>query len=262
MKKIYLLLLLFVLSLSHLEAGNPKKLFLLLGQSNMAGRAPMSPQDILPLHMVQLFNSDGYFESARNPLNRYSNIRKELPLQLVGPGYSFGKRLSEVCRDTIYLLVNARGGVPIKQFMKGDSSQYYTCTIQRIKQALKLYPDLSIEAIIWHQGESNVDDDAQYLGQLAKLTADYRQDLNLPDLPIIVGELGHWNRANSIMNNKLSMISDSISNAYCVSSESLTNIDNFHFDARSQHILGNRYAEKYIEILAYRSSLLQNSKIR
>lgn len=262
MKKLYLLLLLLIFPLCYLEAGNPKKLFLLLGQSNMAGRAPMSPQDTLPLPMVYLFNSDGHFENARNPLNRYSNIRKELPLQQIGPGYSFGKKLSEVCQDTIYLLVNARGGIPIKQFMKGDSSQYYSSTLQRIKQALELYPDLSIEAIIWHQGESSVDDSAEYLHQLSKLVADFRQDLNLPDLPIIVGELGRWNRNHSVMNGKLSVVSDSISNAYCVSSEGLTNIDSFHFDAKSQQILGNRYAEKYMEILGHRSSLLPKSKIR
>ena len=44
------------------------------------------------------------------------------------------------------------------------------------------------------------------------------------------------------------MIPDSIDNAYLISSEELGNVDEFHFDSNSQEILGNRYAEKYIEI--------------
>lgn len=77
---------------------------------------------------------------------------------------------------------------------------------------------------------------------------DYRADLNLPDLPFIAGEMGRWNPTYTNIVKQIAMIPDSIDKAYLISSEGLGNIDEFHFDSNSQEILGNRYAEKYIEI--------------
>lgn len=227
---------------------NEKKLFVLLGQSNMAGRAPIEKQDSLPLFMVKILTEKGGFEIAENPLNGYSNIRKKLSLQKLGPGYTFAKRLSEEYQDTIFLIVNARGGTALEKFMKNDSTGYYERTIFRIKQALKERPDLKLSAIIWHQGESNREYYKDYIQHLKTLVNDYRKDLNMPELPFIAGEIGRWNPTYINIARKIAMIPDSINNAYLVSSEGLGNIDEFHFDSKSQRILGNRYAEKYIEI--------------
>lgn len=227
---------------------NEKKLFILLGQSNMAGRASIEKQDSLPLFMVKILTDKGKFEIAKNPLNRYSNIRKKLALQKLGLGYTFAKRLSEEYQDTIFLIVNARGGTALEKFMRNDSTGYYEMTIFRIKQALKERPDLKLSAIIWHQGESNRVCYKDYLKHLRILVDDYRRDLNAPELPFIVGEIGRWNQTYVNIVKQIVMIPDSISNAYLVSSEGLENIDDFHFDSNSQRLLGNRYAEKYIEI--------------
>lgn len=52
------------------------------------------------------------------------------------------------------------------------------------------------------------------------------------------------------------MIPDSIPYAGLVSSEGLTNIDEFHFDTRSQRELGKRYAKKYLELSGEKVSRL------
>lgn len=93
----------------HAHSGH---LFVLLGQSNMSGRAPVEASDTASLSKVMLLNAEGHFEVAKNPLNRYSNIRKDIKVQRLGPGYSFAKELSQQFEDTIYLVVNARGGLP------------------------------------------------------------------------------------------------------------------------------------------------------
>ena len=72
-------------------------------------------------------------------------------MQKLGPGYHFAKTLSEQLQDTIYLVVNARGGTALERFMKKDPAGYYKKTLSRIKQALCAYPDMKPEAIIWHQ---------------------------------------------------------------------------------------------------------------
>lgn len=87
---------------THRNTHERKKLFVLLGQSNMAGRASIEKNNSLPLLMVKLLNDKGDFEVVENPLNRYSNIRKKLSIQKLGPGYAFAKRLSEEYQDTIF----------------------------------------------------------------------------------------------------------------------------------------------------------------
>lgn len=68
-------------------------IYLCIGQSNMAGRAaiPDSMWDDT-LAGVWLMNTDGIFEPARLPLNAYSNIRKDLSMQKLGPAWTFAMR--------------------------------------------------------------------------------------------------------------------------------------------------------------------------
>lgn len=249
MKIRYCILLFLIAHTTAISAGNPKKLFILLGQFNMAGRASIELRDTVSLPMVQILNDQGCFDRAQNPLNRYSNIRKKISMQKLGPGYTFAQKVSTKLQDTIYLIVNARGGTPIERFMKNDSSGYYENTISRIMQAIKKYPELKPEAIIWHQGESNENDYANYISHLRTLIEDYRKDLNTPQLPLIAGEIGRWNPRMVHISQKIAMIPDSIHDAYLVTSRKLRHIDEFHFDSKSQRKLGKRYADKYLEII-------------
>src|SRR5210317_1898849 len=55
-------------------------IYLLIGQSNMAGRAEIESQDRDTLNGVFLFKkiNGKEWEKATNPLNKYSTIRKDL----------------------------------------------------------------------------------------------------------------------------------------------------------------------------------------
>ena len=256
MKKIYIFLFLLITTLVASQASAHKRLFILLGQSNMSGRAPIEDADMAVCPMVKLLNADGHFEVLRNPLNRFSNIRKDIAMQKLGPGYTFAETLSEQLQDTIFFVVNARGGTALERFMKNDTAGYYEKTLFRIKQALRERPDLKPATIIWHQGESNRDDYQNYLNHLNTLVADLRSDLGIPDLPFIAGEIGRWNPDYSHIVEKIALIPDSIPYAGLVSSEGLTNIDEFHFDTRSQRELGKRYAKKYLELSGEKVSRL------
>ncbi len=51
----------------------------------------------------------------------------------------------------------------------------------------------TIKGVLWHQGESDCfkgDRPDTYEGKLHQLIADVREDLKMPDLPFIVGDLG------------------------------------------------------------------------
>ena len=86
MRRTFYLLSLLLLQSLFVWAGNGKDipssldLYVCIGQSNMAGRATLTPEIMDTLQNVYLLNDKGRFEPAVNPLNRYSTIRKEMSM--------------------------------------------------------------------------------------------------------------------------------------------------------------------------------------
>lgn len=220
-------------------------LFLFIGQSNMAGRGHITDNYKAPIKNTYLLTPTGEMEPARNPLNKYSTIRKQLDLQGVGPAYSFAKAIVNKTGHELGLVVNARGGSSIHSWLKGAEDDYYGEALSRIRQAMKFG---TLKAIIWHQGESDSQFPEDYIAKLQKLVADLREDLGDEKLPFIVGELAQWrtNGTSGAFNEMLRKIPQHIPYSYCVSSDELVPLMNEsdpHFSADSQIILGRRYAE-------------------
>jgi len=223
----------------------PLDLFLFIGQSNMAGRGYLTENYKGAIKNVYLLNPTGEMEPARNPLNIYSTIRKQMDIQGVGPAYSFAKAITDKTGHKLGLVVNARGGSSINSWLKGAKDGYYGEALSRMKQAMKYG---TLKAIIWHQGESDSRDPEAYLAKLQQLVRDLREDLGNPDLPIILGEIAMWrpNGTSDAFNKILRTVPQHIPHTYCVSSEELVPLINEkdpHFSADSQIIFGRRYAE-------------------
>ena len=214
----------------------------------MAGRAAIEEIDFKTIPNVYVLDHEKKFIPAHNPLNLYSNIKKEPYRQRLGLVYPFAQAISRAYpKDSILLVVNARGGTAIENFMKGDTLGYYDKTLLRIKQALKNEPSATLEAFIWHQGESNRGNYKNYLNKVNTLIADYRKDLSIENLPLITGQLGLWNSEYENIRQEISKTESVIPNAFLVSSHGLTNFDDHHFDSKSQRLFGLRYARKYLE---------------
>ncbi|MEO9510703.1 MAG: sialate O-acetylesterase [Flavobacteriaceae bacterium] len=242
-KKIVTLL---VLVITYCTNAQQKDVFLLIGQSNMAGRGDFeTPMDSTAIANVFLLNDKGEFEIAKNPLNRYSTIRKvcEPELQGVGLGSSFAREMVCFLKDSVYLIVNARGGTPVQKFIKGKDDGYYETILNRTSNALQANKNLRLRAILWHQGESNASNTKDYLRHLNLMIESFRKDLNMPELPFIVGELGEWNGSYYNVRDKIKQIPERIENSYLVSSQGLKNRDEHHFDTASYNEFGKRYAE-------------------
>ncbi len=235
-----------------IEEFNPGSLdiYLLIGQSNMAGRADISTDVRDTLENVYLF-TDSTWQKAANPLNKNSNIRKSIDMQKLGPGYSFAEMLAQNIDNEIGLVVNARGGTSIEEWQKGyagdNDYDLYENTLERIKSAAN---DGVIKGIIWHQGESDQSRSYSYMDSLIKLVQDYRNDLGMPELYFVAGQIGDWRSSSELINKVMEQIPDRISNASYVVSDGLTPLfgDNSdpHFDSRSQQVLGKRYAQEVL----------------
>ncbi len=221
------------------DSSSPGKVFLLIGQSNMAGRAALEAGDDQPIPHVLLLDDQGKWIPATNPLNRFATDRKVLSMQRISPGFGFAKAISKAFPDTtIGLISNARGGTSVEQWQKGQP--LYDNTIKR----LRAVQGLKVDGVIWHQGEANRDD-PKYLGKLQNVIESLRADLKSPNLPFVAGEI----YGEAPINNLLRTVSEKVPATGVASAAGLVVFDKVHFDRKSQITLGERYAEQMLKLL-------------
>ncbi len=216
--------------------------YLLIGQSNMAGRAeiPEDAGDIID--RCYLLNDKNEWESARNPLNRHSSVGKGGAMQKLGPGYAFVRKMLEQDKDlTIGLVVNARGGTKIDQWL--GKSELYWGARKRTKAALR---NGTLKGVLWHQGESDNNAPEGYLGKLQTLIGNLRADFNDTNLPFIAGQIAN----GPAINEQIAKLPGTTHASAFASSDGLTTTDRVHFDTKSQILLGERYAQQMLSVQA------------
>lgn len=226
------------------------QLFLLAGQSNMAGRGDVADQDRAPHPRVWMFNQAGLWAPAVEPMHF------DKPIAAVGPGRAFGVALADANPDArIGLIPTAVGGSPITSWEPGvlykETGAYpWDDAIRRLRAAL---PQGELRAILWHQGESDGTDAAAplYEARLRTLIARFRAESGQPNLPFIIGQLGRfegkpWTNGYQIVDAAHQRVAADTPDVAFVSSEGLRDKgDQLHFSADSARELGRRYARAY-----------------
>lgn len=247
-----LTLLILAVGMLHASAapetysGSKDKLhiYLLIGQSNMSGRAPIPAGDDGHIDRCYLLNTDGQWNPSAHPFNGFSTIRKGLGMQKLNPGHSFAQTmLAKQPGISIGLVVNAKGGSRINEWKTGG--KFYTEAVRRAKQAQQ---SGTIMGILWHQGESDSGAPDGYLEKLVQLATDLRKDLEAPDLPFIAGQV---NKVPAI-NDQIAKLPTELKHSGYVSSDGLKAMDRWHFDTKSMTTLGERYAEEMLKLLPKR----------
>lgn len=229
-------------------------LFLLAGQSNMAGRGKVAEEDKRPHPRVLMFTKDQKWAPAVEPLHF------DKPGAGVGPGRAFGVAIAEAFPNiTVGLIPCAAGGSPIGAWAPGGyhaqtKSHPYDDALARTKAALK---DGTLQGILWHQGESDAQaEKAKVYGQkLHELIARFRHELGAAETPFIAGQLGQfpresWTDAHKQVNAVHESLPQAVRHAAFVSSEGLGhNGDKLHFSADGAREFGRRYAKAYRDLV-------------
>ena len=239
-----------VLENRKLEKNQPQNLeiYLLIGQSNMAGRATIEAEDKDSLERVFLYkgNENQLWEKAANPLNKYSSIRKSLSMQRLGPGYTFAKHMAVLWPEKKFgLVVNAIGGTSIDLWNPG--SEYYNEAIRRTKEALKYG---KLKGVIWHQGESDASTYHAYMNKLLDLIKALRSEFNNPDLPFIAAQLSYDKPHRKNFNTMILELPKLTENTAVITTENTTTTDSSHFESESQRLLGERYAVEMTKLIS------------
>lgn len=225
-------------------------LFLLVGQSNMAGRGIVEEQDRVVHPRVLTLTKSNTWAPAVDPIHFDKRVAG------VCLGRTFGIELAEADPSvTIGLIPCAVGGSPISSWETGGyhdqtKTHPYDDAIARARVAMRAGV---LKGILWHQGES--DSSAKkaplYEEKLHALIARFRTELETPQVPFVAGQLGifeerPWNEFRKQVDAAHRALPEKVSFAAFVPSDGLTpNADLVHFDAASLREFGRRYAAAY-----------------
>ena len=228
-------------------------LFLLVGQSNMAGRGVVEEQDKTPHPRVLMLSKDGKWVPAIDPMHF------DKPAAGVGLGKTFGQIIADANPGvTIGLIPCAVGGSHIDAWNPGvfyapTNSHPWDDAVKRAAVALK---SGTLKGILWHQGEGDsLPDLAQaYEPKLHDLIARLRKELNAPDVPFIAGQMGKfdgvpWPPEKVIVDQAHQNLAMKVPHTAFVSVQGLKHKgDKVHFDSASFRELAKRYAEAFLKM--------------
>ncbi len=230
-----------------------KWVFILAGQSNMAGRGLIEMQDTIPLDRVYTIDQNNNIIRAKEPLHFY-----EKSVEGLDCGLSFGTTLIHQLPDSISIILipTAVGGSSISQWL-GDSIQRNIKLLSNFNEKVELGKNLgTIKAILWHQGESDaVQPNLNFYNQrLAELFIKFRKITSTDNLPILIGKLGSYstNENWQSINEQIESYALKDNHSIIIETNDLKdNGDKIHFNAASQRILGQRFANAYLKAIGY-----------
>ena len=206
------------------------KVFILAGQSNMQGHGETLPANTRGTlaHFMDV-GGDEEFEYIRDENNnwttrddvwvRYNHENGELLTDdlgigfggnesQIGPELGFGHLLGAVSDDQVLIIKTCWGGTSLAVDFRPPSSggtvgPFYNQMISDINTAINNidveFPEyagqeIEIAGFCWFQGWSDGEEEAflnEYEANLTNLIADIRTDLNVPNLPFVIGLTGN-----------------------------------------------------------------------
>lgn len=245
----------FACSISVSFAESPRgeqfHLYLLIGQSNMAGRGKLDKASDTPPERVWKLNREKQWEPATEPLHF------DIPsIAGAGLGLSFAEKMAARDPDiSIGLIPCAVGGSQLSRWQKG--ADLYQSALERTRRARE---DGVLKGILWHQGENDAVSKElaeTYVERLQQTVTNLRTDLGLPDVPFVAGELGDFSPDTylgkpyywKIINEQLNRAPVLIPNLAVVKSDGLKDAgDACHFSTEALREFGERYAEAMIKL--------------
>ena len=227
------------------------KSFLLIGQSNMAGRGDFG--EVPEIKNPQCFMlRNGRWVDMAEPINPDRGIFEPGFHSGVGLSASFADEYAKCFDEDIGLIPCADGGTSLSEWMPGEILYDNAVNNAKLAQRTSI-----LTGILWHQGENdsiNENDAKTYSERFIRMITSLRKELNAENVPVVVGELGAFakERLNGklkyldIVNSSLSQMPQKLSLCAFAPASDLTHRgDDIHFDSKSYRILGKRYFEAY-----------------
>ncbi|KAL5714056.1 hypothetical protein ACHQM5_016068 [Ranunculus cassubicifolius] len=261
----FILLLLFSSTSANAELQPTKNIFILAGQSNMAGRGGVFddkwdgvvPTQCQPNPLIFRLSAELDWEEAKEPLHADIDLNRTCG---VGPGMAFANAIQEMVPKigSVGLVPCAIGGTNISEWRRG--MKLYNQLVYRTKASLE--GGGTIRAMLWYQGESdtiNRVDAENYQANLEEFFEDLRHDLQFPRLPIIQVALASAEGPyeHIVRHAQLGL---RLLNVWCVDAKGLQlKEDHLHLTTLAQVRLGQMLAQEFIRTLQSPTALIHNT---
>jgi hypothetical protein len=238
---------------THAYADNVK-VFLLGGQSNMAGLGdtvdlPTSPVNLQEPQDDVLFYCNSTLTTLR-PGYGYQTTQ-------FGPEITFGRTIADNSPSVQYALIKyAAAGTALYNDWAPTTGPQYTAFRNTVTAGIAALQaaghTTEIVGMLWHQGESDAIEGQQnnYQTNLTNFIADMRSNYGT-NLPFLIGEIRRSNANLITVADAQIAVAAADPYAIFVPAADLVFQDAYHFDTASQMILGQRFAQGYIETFLY-----------
>jgi hypothetical protein len=244
-------------------------LFILAGQSNMVGWAPIPLQEKADPR-IYVFSNDYHWRIATEPVddafNQVDKVSEDRNASY-GPSLAFAfASLDRHPQTVIGLIPCAKNASAIAEWQRNlsDQSLYGSC----LKRARAASAMGQIAGVLFFQGETDAQDPIQYPTPEANpfdwadlfttFIADLRTDLNQPNLPVVFAQLGS-NTAPEAFTNwevvKEQQLSIQVPMTAMIITDDLPLLDGVHFTTPSYQIIGERFAEAYWDLVQYENQI-------
>lgn len=224
--------------------------FVLAGQSNMAGRGQVEPEDTVASPRILSIDENGRIILAKEPLHFYEPSAAGLDC-----GLAFARHLQGKVGDSIVILLipAAVGGSFIHQWIS-DAEHRGVHLLSNFSEKVRLARQYGVvKGILWHQGEEDAIEAhiPRYREQLGILFRKFRRITADADLPVLIGELGSFSRDSAecaAINRQIHAYAREDDNVLVVPTGDLQGqADGVHFNSPSLRLLGQRYAEAFYQ---------------
>lgn len=232
----------------------PIRSFLLIGQSNMAGRGIIGEVPPIDPRGVMFMLRNGRWQTMTEPINpdRRIFVEKDTDFRSgISLAASFAEAYVHAYGGKVGLIPCADGGTCIDQWAPGEI--LYDHAVMQTRLALRTS---TLAGILWHQGESDAktaEDAAAYEEKFRKLFDRLPGDLGADSgIPVVVGEIRdfsdrfpYWEQINKALHH----IADTRPLTAVASASGLNaSADGLHFNAASYRELGRRYFAQYARL--------------
>ena len=249
MKTLLIVIMMAFCAANACAAAEGMDLYLLVGQSNMAGRGALKDANRINADRIFKLDANGKWQRAEEP------IHFDKKSAGAGLAASFARTMADKNKEVkIGLIPCAVGGTRIDRWVEGGD--LWSNAVKRAKIALK---SGKLKGILWHQGESDATSKLapKWGAKFEAMVKSFRRELG--DVPFIAGELGGYletyksKKGESLMwqeiNSQLHALEGKIKDYRVVPANGLApKRDKLHFTTESLRIFGLRYAEAFDSI--------------
>ncbi len=237
-----------LLAKSPLDTPKRTLSFLLIGQSNMAGRGHFNEVPPIGNNRCKMLRM-GRWQPMSEPINPDRAVFGKDFHSGISLGASFADSAAKKFNREIGLIPCADGGTRLDQWMPGEALFDHAVAMAGFAKRSS-----ELGGVLWHQGESDCQlrgDD--YFVDLAKMMTELRRQLGNPNLPIVFGELSEHPvgptrkpECFAVFNKKLAAFCAKFPHCALVKAAELPlQSDGIHFSAGSLRVLGQRYFEAF-----------------